>query len=195
MRTIFFFLLALPFFAIAQSPAICDCADMMLAMMKETKGHIKDQVKMAAIKNKYLPKIEKCDNFLKGKSEEDRIKTEAEMKNCPSSKEADILMRELMEESSGVDVQALEIKEPNTVCDCADIVLLMINEIKGNMNDLEKIENIKNKYESKIEKCDKFVLGKSEDERIKMQEEMKKCPSALQAEILMNEIMNEKESN
>jgi serine/threonine protein kinase len=75
------------------------------------------------------------------------------------------------------------------ICDCADTILAMVKEAKGNMTDKDKMEAIKNKYEAKIEKCEKMGEGKSEEDKKKMKEEMKKCPAYKEAEILMKEMM------
>ena len=59
------------------------------------------------------------------------------------------------------------------VCGCADTMLAMMKEAKGNMNDKDKMEALKKKYEAKIEKCEKMSEGKSDEEKKKMEEEMK----------------------
>ncbi len=191
MRIIIFFLLAFPFFGNAQTPTICDCADLMLAMMKEAKGNMTDKDKMEVIKNKYEAKIEKCEKLGDGKSEEEQAKMKEEMRNCPSFKEAEKLMKELMGESLNED----ENNEPFTVCDCADTMLAMMKEAKGNMTDKDKMEAIKNKYEAKIEKCEQMSNGKSEEEKKRFDNEIKNCPSAKEAEKLMKEMMGEAEAN
>ena len=75
------------------------------------------------------------------------------------------------------------------VCGCADTMLAMMKEAKGNMNDKDKMEALKKKYEAKIEKCEKMSEGKSDEEKKKMEEEMKNCPASKQAEELMKEMM------
>ena len=77
------------------------------------------------------------------------------------------------------------------ICGCADIMLAMMKEAKGNMNDKDKMEALKKKYEAKIEKCEKMSEGKSDEEKKKMEEEMKNCPAAKQADELMKEMMKE----
>jgi hypothetical protein len=77
------------------------------------------------------------------------------------------------------------------VCGCADTMLAMMKEAKGNMNDKDKMEALKKKYEAKIEKCEKMSEGKSDEEKKKMEEEMKNCPAAKQADELMKEMMKE----
>jgi hypothetical protein len=192
MKKLFFLVLFLPFFVSAQSQIeICECADIMLAMMKEAKGNMTDKDKMEAIKKKYEDKIEKCEKLMEGKSDEVTKKMKEEMDKCPSTKEAEKLMKEMMGESS-TDV---ENNEPYTVCDCADIMLAMMKEAKGNMTDKDKMEAIKKKYEDKIEKCEQLGDGKSEEERTKMKIEMEKCPAAKEAEKLMKEMMGEAESD
>ncbi len=180
-------MLIFPFFGNAQTYSVCDCADIMLAMMKEAKGNMTDKDKMEAIKNKYEAKIEKCEKLGDGKSDEEKKKMEEEMRKCPSAKEAEKLMKEMMEEASTED----ENIEQNTVCDCADTMLEMMKEAKGNMTDKDKMEAIKKKYEVKIEKCEKMSDGKSEVEMKKMKEDMENCPSAKEAEKLMKEMMGE----
>jgi hypothetical protein len=70
-------------------------------MMKEAKGNMTDKEKMEAIKKKYEAKIEKCEKMGEGKSDEEKKKMEEEMKNCPASKEAETLMKEMMGGSKG----------------------------------------------------------------------------------------------
>lgn len=191
MRIIIFFLLTFPFFGNAQTPTICDCADIVLAMLKEVKANMADKDNMEAIKNKYEAKIEKCDKLAYGKSEDEKIKMKEEMERCPATKEAEKMMKELMDESLNDD----ENNEPFTVCDCADIMLAMMKEARGNMTDKDKMVAIKNKYEAKIEKCEKLGDGKSEEEQAKMKEEMERCPAAKEAEKMMKEMMGEAEGN
>jgi len=79
------------------------------------------------------------------------------------------------------------------ICNCADIALKMITEAKEANGDQEKMKAIQEKYKGDIEKCDKLGEGKSEEEKKKMQEEMKACPSAQEAEKLMKEMQAEAE--
>jgi serine/threonine protein kinase len=76
----------------------------------------------------------------------------------------------------------------NEICDCADTMLSMMKEAKGNMTDRDKMEAIKKKYEAKIEKCDKIMRPEDEAARMKAEEEIKNCPAAKEAEKLMKEI-------
>ena len=115
-------MLIFPFFGNAQTYSVCDCADIMLSMMKEAKGNMTDKDKMEAIKNKYEAKIEKCEKLGDGKSEEEKKKMEEEMRKCPSAKEAEKLMKEMMGETSS----EIYNDEPYTACECADIVLPLI---------------------------------------------------------------------
>ena len=75
------------------------------------------------------------------------------------------------------------------VCDCANTMLAMMKEAKGNMTDKDKMEAIKKKYEAKIEKCEKMGEGKSDEEQKKMKEEMEKCPAAKEAEKMMKDMI------
>ena len=171
---------------------VCDCADIMLAMMKEAKGNMTDKDKMEAIKKKYEAKIEKCEQLLEGKSDAEKKKNDDIIRNCLSAKEAEKLMKDMMGESSENEDENNDIY---TVCDCADIMLAMMKEAKGNMTDKNKMEAIKKKYEAKIEKCEQLGDGKSEEERTKMKKEMENCPAAKEAEKLMKEMMGEAESD
>ena len=184
-------MLIFPFVGNAQTYTVCDCTDIMLAMLKEVKANMADKDNMEAIKNKYEAKIEKCDKLAYGKSEDEKIKMKEEMERCPATKEAEKMMKELMDESLNDD----ENNEPFTVCDCADIMLAMMKEARGNMTDKDKMVAIKNKYEAKIEKCEKLGDGKSEEEQAKMNEEMERCPAAKEAEKMMKEMMGEAEGN
>ena len=193
MKKLFLLLLIFPFFMNAQSQTeICGCADIMLAMMKEAKGNMTDKDKMEAIKKKYEAKIEKCEQLLEGKSDAEKKKNDDIIRNCLSAIEAEKLMQEMMGESSENEDENNEIY---TVCDCADIMLAMMKEAKGNMTDKEKMKAIKKKYEAKIEKCEQLGDGKSEEERTKMKKEMENCPAAKEAEKLMKEMMGEAESD
>jgi hypothetical protein len=100
MKKLFLLVLFMPILMNAQSQIeICECADIMLAMMKEAKGNMTDKNKMEAIKKKYEAKIEKCEKMTDGKSDEEKNKIEEVMKNCPATKEAEILMKEMMGEA------------------------------------------------------------------------------------------------
>ncbi len=103
-------MLIFPFFGNAQTYSVCDCADIMLAMIKEAKGNMTDKDKMEAIKNKYEAKIEKCEKLGDGKSDEEQAKMKEEMKKCPSAKEAEKLMKEMMGENSTEDEEQTKIK-------------------------------------------------------------------------------------
>jgi Skp family chaperone for outer membrane proteins len=193
MKKLFLLLLVLPFFMNAQSQIeICDCADIVLAYWIEAKEARGDTEKLEAIKKKYDIKMKKCEQLLEGKSDEVTKKMKEEMDKCPSTKKAEKLMQEMMGESSENEDENNEIY---TVCDCADIMLAMMKEAKGNMTDKEKMKAIKKKYEAKIEKCEQLGDGKSEEERTKMKKEMENCPAAKEAEKLMKEMMGEAESD
>ncbi len=74
---------------------ICSCADLTVTALKEGIAAGKDKEKLEALKKKYEPKMEKCEK-LRGKSEEEIKKFDEEMKKCPSAKEVEKLMEELM---------------------------------------------------------------------------------------------------
>ena len=71
--------------------AVCDCADMSVAMMNEMKG-IEDMAKMMEITEKYAAQAEKCEKMGEGKSEEELKAMEEEMKGCASFKEMENMM-------------------------------------------------------------------------------------------------------
>ena len=75
------------------------------------------------------------------------------------------------------------------VCECADTILAMAKEAKEAGDDSDKKKAIREKYEAKMEKCEKMGEGKSEDEKKKMEEELKKCPSYMEVEKMMKEEM------
>ena len=73
------------------------------------------------------------------------------------------------------------------VCNCADTMLEMSKEMKDVKGDFTKIEAIQKKYEADFKKCEKLGEGKSEDEKKKMEEELKACDSYKEMEKMMKE--------
>jgi len=71
------------------------------------------------------------------------------------------------------------------VCNCADTMLEMSKEMKAVKGDFTKIETIQKKYEEDFKKCEKLGEGKSEDEKKKMEEELKACDSYKEMEKMM----------
>jgi hypothetical protein len=71
------------------------------------------------------------------------------------------------------------------VCNCADTMLEMSKEMKEVKGDFTKIEAIQKKYEADFKKCEKLGEGKSEDEKKKMEEELKACDSYKEMEKMM----------
>jgi hypothetical protein len=76
--------------------AVCECADTLLSMTKEMKDvKLTDAEKMKEIQAKYKDKVEaKCEKIGEGKTEEEKKKMEAELKECSSYKEMDKMMKE-----------------------------------------------------------------------------------------------------
>ena len=71
------------------------------------------------------------------------------------------------------------------VCNCADTMLEMSKEMKAVKGDFTKIESIQKKYEADFKKCEKLGEGKSEDEKKKMEEQLKACDSYKEMEKMM----------
>ena len=71
------------------------------------------------------------------------------------------------------------------VCDCADMSVAMMNEMKG-IEDMAKMMEITEKYAAQAEKCEKMGEGKSEEELKAMEEEMKGCASFKEMENMMS---------
>ena len=71
------------------------------------------------------------------------------------------------------------------VCKCADTMLEMSKEMKEVKGDFTKIEAIQKKYEADFKKCEKLGEGKSEDEKKKMETELKACDSYKEMEKMM----------
>ena len=71
------------------------------------------------------------------------------------------------------------------VCNCADTMLEMSKEMKEVKDDFTKIEAIQKKYEADFKKCEKLGEGKSEDEKKKMEEELKACDYYKEMEKMM----------
>ncbi len=61
------------------------------------------------------------------------------------------------------------------VCDCIDTMAEGAKEMNSAKGDKAKEKVIIDKYKPKMEKCEKLDEGKSEEEKKKMEEEMKKC--------------------
>ena len=70
------------------------------------------------------------------------------------------------------------------VCDCADMSVAMMNEMKG-LEDMAKITEITEKYAAQAEKCEKMGEDKSDEELKAMEEEMKGCASFKEMENMM----------
>ncbi|NBX38749.1 MAG: hypothetical protein EBR54_04965 [Flavobacteriia bacterium] len=66
---------------------VCGCADTMLSMSKDMKSAGADMDKMAEIQKKYESDVQKCKELGEGKSIEEKMKMEAELKECDSFKE------------------------------------------------------------------------------------------------------------
>jgi hypothetical protein len=64
-------------------------------------------------------------------------------------------------------------------------MLEMSKEMKEVKGDFTKIEAIQKKYEEDFKKCEKLGEGKSEDEKKKMEEELKACDSYKEMEKMM----------
>lgn len=75
---------------------VCDCAGTGLAMMKEAKEAGSDMTKMQAIQDKYKADMEKCEKLDEGKTDEEKKKMEAELKECDDYKEMEKLSKEMM---------------------------------------------------------------------------------------------------
>ncbi|MEN9301586.1 MAG: hypothetical protein RL264_15 [Bacteroidota bacterium] len=73
------------------------------------------------------------------------------------------------------------------VCNCADTMLEMSKEMKAAKGDFSQYEKIGKKYEADMKKCEKLGEGKSEDEKKKMEEELKACDSYKEMEKMMKE--------
>lgn len=71
------------------------------------------------------------------------------------------------------------------ICNCADTMLEMSKEMKEVKGDFTKIEAIQKKYEADFKKCEKLGEGKSEDEKKKMETELKACDSYKEMEKMM----------
>lgn len=66
---------------------ICQCANTMLSMVKETKDAKGDKKKEEAVEEKYEAKLEKCEKLADGKTKEEEEKMEAALKECSAYKE------------------------------------------------------------------------------------------------------------
>lgn len=72
------------------------------------------------------------------------------------------------------------------VCDCADMSVAMMNEMKG-LEDMAKITEITEKYAAQAEKCEKMGEGKSDEELKAMEEEIKGCASFKEMEKMLED--------
>jgi len=77
----------------------------------------------------------------------------------------------------------------NKICECADILLIMMKEVKALEGDFDKMKTIQEKYKYEIEKCDRLSDGKTDDEQKKMRENMEKCASYKELEKIQKEMM------
>lgn len=75
------------------------------------------------------------------------------------------------------------------VCGCVDTTVAMLKEAKGLNFDQEKMKSLEEKYKGKMDKCEKLGEGKSDDDKKKMEEEMKACGSYKEIEALTKEMM------
>jgi hypothetical protein len=73
------------------------------------------------------------------------------------------------------------------VCECADTMLSMMKEAKDAKGDRAIMDEIQEKYKTKMDKCQKLDEGKSDEEKKKMEEEMKACPAYQEVEKIMKE--------
>jgi hypothetical protein len=71
------------------------------------------------------------------------------------------------------------------VCDCADMSVAMMNEMKDLGGDMEKMTAITEKYADEMKKCQAMEEGKSDEELEAMMEEMKGCASYKEMEKMM----------
>ena len=83
--------------------------------------------------------------------------------------------------------------QTSEVCDCANILLSMAKEAKYAKMDMEKMKAIQEKYKARMAKCDELGDSKTEEEKKKMVEEIKKCPSYKELEEIQKELMGESE--
>ncbi len=70
------------------------------------------------------------------------------------------------------------------ICDCADMTVAMMNEMKG-LEDMGEMTEITEKYAAQAEKCEKMGEGKSDEDLKAMEEEMKGCASFKEMEKMM----------
>ena len=74
------------------SSAICDCADMSVAMMNEMTALDGDMERMTEITEKYADDMKKCEAMEEGKSEAELEAMMEEMKGCASYQELEQMM-------------------------------------------------------------------------------------------------------
>lgn len=75
------------------------------------------------------------------------------------------------------------------LCNCVDTTVAMLKEAKALDFDQEKMKGLEEKYKAKMEKCEKLDEGKSDDDKKKMEEQMKACGSYKEIEALTKEMM------
>ena len=80
------------------------------------------------------------------------------------------------------------------VCDCVELNVAIMKEVKDAKMDPSKMKDIEAKYKEDYEKCialrkDKSGKDKSDEELKKMEEETKKCDSYPEMEKLSKEMM------
>jgi hypothetical protein len=94
-------------------------------------------------------------------------------------------MKKLILSTTAIVALVLASCGKSEVCGCADTGLAMMKEVKEAGMDLSKMQAIQDKYKADIEKCEKLGEGKSDEEKKKMEEEMKACDSFKEMETLM----------
>jgi len=78
----------------------------------------------------------------------------------------------------------------DAVCDCLDMSIAIMNEMKDCGEDMEKQKEIESKYIEDIKKCQALGEGKTEEELKAMEEDMKECPSYQEMEEMMQGLGN-----
>lgn len=71
------------------------------------------------------------------------------------------------------------------ICDCADKGLAMVKEVKAAGMNVEKLQEIQNRYKSDLDECEKLDDGKTDKEQKLMMEEMKQCDAYKEMESTM----------
>jgi hypothetical protein len=75
------------------------------------------------------------------------------------------------------------------VCDCVEMQVSMMKDAKDAKMDPAKMKDIEAKYKADMEKCEALGKGKSDEEKKKMEAEMKKCDSYPELEKMFKEMM------